>query len=226
MIASVYAVVINGDSPMGNGNNYYLADAGDGKGWKIVQYDHNNIGAGFLCDATCDKDSIYWSITRPTCLSLESNQIVGPLLTDPVLHAEYIEYVRSFVDTVLGNASFIEEMTMHAQAIQEDVVQDFWSSGGIYFDDELSPDAAEWNKTSTITQQYPFLPFLKARVAEVRKQLDAIDNETFPRGPHLEKTVEPWEKCVDWRTTEAPYTACYQNCQVRPGNLCFCSAMV
>jgi hypothetical protein len=212
---AVYAVTLNGDSPMGNGNNYYLADSGDGSGWKIVQYDHNNIGGDLLCDAQqCNQHLIYWSITRPTCASLESNQLVGPLLTDPVLHAQYIEYVRSFIDTVLTNASFVEEMTQHAQAIQDDVTQDFWSSGGIYFDNELSPDASEWNATtSSITAQFPFLPLLKARTAAVQEQLKAIDEGTFPRGPHLEQTVESLEKCVDWRTTEPPSTACYQNCQ-------------
>jgi hypothetical protein len=131
-----------------------------------------------------------------------------------VLHAQYIEYVRSFIDTVLTNASFVEEMTQHAQAIQDDVTQDFWSSGGIYFDNELSPDASEWNATtSSITAQFPFLPLLKARTAAVQEQLKAIDEGTFPRGPHLEQTVESLEKCVDWRTTEPPSTACYQNCQ-------------
>jgi len=30
-----YAVTLNQDSPIGNGNNYYLAQTGDGKGWKL-----------------------------------------------------------------------------------------------------------------------------------------------------------------------------------------------
>jgi len=212
---AVYAVTLNGDSPMGNGNNYYLANAGDGKGWKIVQYDHNNIGGDLLCNPEqCNEHLPDWSILRPTCGSLESNQIVGPLLSDPVLHSEYVEYVRDFVETVVGNASFIEEMMQHAAAIKEDVIEDYWSDGGIHFDAELSPDASEWNTNTTLLiSQPPFLPLLKARVAAVREQLEAIDAGTFPRGPHLSREVESWEQCVDWRTTEPPASACYQNCQ-------------
>lgn len=117
---AVYAVTLNGDSPMGNGNNYYLANTGDGTGWNILQYDHNNIAAGLLCNAeVCSPHLPDWSILRPTCGSLESNQIVGPILTDVVLHAEYVEYVRDFIETVLGNESFIEEMTQHGAAIQQ-----------------------------------------------------------------------------------------------------------
>ena len=33
-----YAITLTYDSPMGNGNNYYLANPGDGSKWKIVQY--------------------------------------------------------------------------------------------------------------------------------------------------------------------------------------------
>lgn len=32
------AVMINQDSPLGNGNNFFFADSGDGNGWKIFQY--------------------------------------------------------------------------------------------------------------------------------------------------------------------------------------------
>ena len=33
---AVYSVTMGQDSLLGNGNNYYLADTGDGNGWKIV----------------------------------------------------------------------------------------------------------------------------------------------------------------------------------------------
>lgn len=213
---AVYAVTLNGDSPMGNGNNYYLAQTGDGKGWKVVQYDHNNAFGDVVCNqAECNEKVIYWSILRPTCAALETNQIVGPLLTNPDLHSRYIQHVASFVDTVLGNASFVEEMTQHAQAIQGDVAEDFWSNGGIYYENELSPNASEWNVSAMgiLGAQLPLLPVIKARTAEVRAQLEALTAGTFPRGPHLEQGVEPAETCVDWRTTEAPSSACYESCQ-------------
>lgn len=210
---AVYAVTMNQDSPMGNLNNYYLAS--DGTGWKIVQYDHNNAGDQTCNPDECNEKLVHWSIVRPTCASLESNQLVGPLLSDPDLHAQYIEYVRSFVDTVIGNESFVEEMMQHAQTIQDDVAEDFWSFGGIFYDNELSPDASEWN-----IPQLPLLPLLKAREADVRAQLAAYDAGTFPRGPHLSQGVEPFETCVDWRTTEPPQSVCgehhcaYEGCDM------------
>lgn len=100
----------------------------------------------------------------------------------------------------------------HAAAIKEDVAEDFWSRGGANFDAELTPDAP-WNTTNSITEQFPFLPLLKARTESVREQLAAIDAGTFPRGPHLEQGVEPWETCADWQSTEPPPTACFQNCR-------------
>jgi hypothetical protein len=34
---AVYSVTGGQDSPLGNGNNYFLASTGDAKGWKMVQ---------------------------------------------------------------------------------------------------------------------------------------------------------------------------------------------
>jgi len=201
---AVHAVTLNYDSPLGSGNNYYLAEAGDGLGWKIVPYDHNTATDPSCNPQECNSKLVYWSIVRPTCRSLEQNQLVGPLLTNASLHAQYIEYVRSFVVEVAGNQSFVEELMEHAAAIQEDVAQDFWSSGGIFYDQELSPDASNWD-----TDQFPLLPLLQARVEEVEAQLAAIDAGTFPRGPHVgQAPVEPWETCVDWRLAEPPVDAC------------------
>lgn len=207
---AVYAVMMNGDSPLGNGNNYYLAATGDGTGWKIVAYDHNNAGDSTCNPGNCNPKLVYWSIMRPTCLALEYNQLAGPLLTNATLHGQYLGFVQSFVDNVLGNASFVDEMSRHAQALQADVAQDFWSSGGIYYHEELSPDAADWD-----TPQLPLLPLLKAREEQVRSQLEAIDAGTFPRGPHLDVGVEPFETCVDWRSEEPPASVCERECNYK-----------
>lgn len=191
-----YAVTLTQDSPLGNGNNYYLANAGDGMGWNIVQYDHNNAGEGGLCQgADCNDRLIYWSIQRPTCQDLQSNQIAGPLLSDPALHARYIDYVEMFLDTVLSNSSFIDELYNEIQAIQADAAQDFWSLGGYFLADEMSLDPSKWkpDTTASLFAPKPWLPFLLARQAEVRIQLEALSNGTFPRGPHLEVPVEKEE---------------------------------
>lgn len=192
---AAYAVLILQDSPMGNGNNYYLGNGGDGLRWNMVQFDHNSAGTGFSCSDECTGKEVYWSIIRPTCQAIEKNQLVGPLLTNETLHAKYIEYLRSFVDTILRNQSFIDEMMNHGQAIESYVPSDFWSTRGYYFPFEKTPNASLWNISTR-----PFLPFLAARTKEVLQQLEALDSGTFPRGPHLDTPVESDELCVDWRS--------------------------
>jgi CotH kinase protein len=196
-----YAATIQSDSPLGNGNNYYLAQTGDGTGWKIVGYDHN-LGGGDLCAPECTAHLPSWSILRPTCGPLHRTQLVGPLLSNATLHAEYIEYVRAFTNDVLGNVSFIEEVTNHLKAIEDYVIEDYWGAGGQLFAVELSPNASDWQNVGL-----PLIPFYKTRVDEVRRQLDSLDNGTIPR------EVEPFEVCVDWHSTEPPKSNCTQGCR-------------
>jgi len=204
-----YAATLFSDSPIGNGNNHYLADAGDGLGWKIVPYDFNSQGD--LCDLftqQCASRLPYWSILRPTCNSLGSNPLVGPLLTDPGFHQQYLGFVESFVDTIMGNSSFIGQIRNQLIAIAEDAEDDVWLMPGA-FEMELSDDAADWEHIGM-----PWVPFLKARAEQIQLQLEALKEGTFPRGPHLEVPNEPSETCPDWRSTEsteAPPT-CFMNC--------------
>jgi Lamin Tail Domain/CotH kinase protein len=197
-----YAVTIQSDSPLGNGNNYYLAATGDGTGWKIVGYDHNFGGGGALCEAECDAHLPSWSILRPTCGPLHQTQLAGPLLSNATLRAQYVEYVRAFTNDVLGNVSFIEEMTNHLKAIEEYVVEDYWGAGGQMFALELSPNASDWQNVG-----FPMIPFYKSRVEEVRRELSSLDNGTTPR------EVETFEVCVDWHSTGPPESNCTQACR-------------
>jgi hypothetical protein len=219
-----YAVTMNADSPLVNGNNYYLAQAGDldldisdGDGtlhsnWKIFPYDFNAARTVFCHDAVCNTRMVHWSIVRPTCESLEENRLVGPLLTDPTLHAQYIEYVREFTETIYGNATFVQELQDHAAAQEPYVVDDFWSIFGAFYSKELSPDAADWREEG---DNFPLLPTMKARAEDVRAQLAALDAGTYPRGPHEVGEYGPyedWEYCPHWQTAQANRSACEDAC--------------
>ena len=87
-----YAVLVVSDSPIISGNNFYLANTGDGAGWKFVPYDFNQAGVVFCEDDVCNSRSVHWSIARPTCESLEAKELVGPLLSDPNFHQQYLGY--------------------------------------------------------------------------------------------------------------------------------------
>ena len=124
---AVYATIVEQDSPMGNGNNYFLAaHAGDGgtlntPKWKMISYDHNNdvSAASTLCDAQCgNKDLKEWSVIRPTCKHLSENPLVGPLLLDENLHERYLVFVKKFVEETFSNSTFLEHMRLHSSQIE------------------------------------------------------------------------------------------------------------
>jgi hypothetical protein len=192
---------------MGNGNNYYLANPGDGRGWNLVSYDHNTAGDATCSADTCDAHFIHWSIVRPTCESLESNQIVGPLLTNTTLMNQYLGHVRTFINEVMGNASFIEQIQQHGEAIRDEVALDYWSEGGAYFDVNLSLDPTLWYEDAV----FPLLPLYVARVADVRQQLQVLERGTYPT---LDTTqdVNPEALCVDWRSMGCPDDCEYEGC--------------
>lgn len=206
-----YAALVVSDSPLISGNNFYLAQTGDGAGWKIQAYDFNVAGVVFCENDLCNARAPHWSILRPTCESLEEQQLIGPLLSDPDFQKQYLDYAREFVDTVLTNSSLLAEMEAHVNAIAPYMRGDFWSVFGAHVDKELSPDAANWRDED---DRFPLLPTMKARAEDLKAQFAAIDAGTFPRGPHLgvEGDNEPWEVCPDWRATEANRTACEMDC--------------
>ena len=189
---AVYAVTMGRDSPLGNGNNFFLATAGGdteaARAYKIVQYDHN--GAGTLDWSGC---GIFHSVARPTAGGLSSNRLVGPLLAGPG-NADnmdkYLAYVRNFSTNVYTNPDFIAEMEAHAAAIASAVEEDPWLLDRPY-STELTASAGQWEKAN-------LLAIMEARGAEVEKQLEALDGGTFPR---LDAAVPEGEICQDWRAT-------------------------
>jgi len=54
-----YSTMLISDSPLISGNNFYLANSGDGLGWKMVSYDFNQAGI-FYCEGVCDTRIIQW----------------------------------------------------------------------------------------------------------------------------------------------------------------------
>ncbi|GMH60644.1 hypothetical protein TrRE_jg5281 [Triparma retinervis] len=193
-----YGVTLGQDSPMGNLNNWYLANPNDGTGWNIVQYDHNNMlesGGLNLCQDDCLTQQITWSINRPTCRSLNSNPIVGPLLSDPNLHAQYLVYVKDILDNLLTDALFTE-ISEHITALKPHILGDPFG-WGVDPDGEASTTPADANCGAT--GSCPFLPALKLRRDEIYKQLTALNASTFPRA--TEDLFNEGETCADWEST-------------------------
>ena len=216
------AVLLHQDSPLGNGNNWYMAYPGDDRGkWSMVQYDHNNMlseTTALLCDAEqCFANLMNWSIVRPTCRSLESNQLAGPLLTDDALRAEFIEYVREFVDEVATNEEFLTQVEEHLASIKELVIVDPWNTFAPFFESYEMSGGEEWLRfiDAGLGEETPrpyvaLLPALRARAADVQMQLAALDGGTYPREDQEE--YNPGEACANWSSESAPDFACHNNC--------------
>lgn len=212
-----YSVSLMFDTPLGNGNNYFWAESGSesAPSWKIFPWDFNTPGSLTCNPSVCATRLVDWTIARPTCTVWDENPWVGPLLDDEDRFHQYLGYVEEFVETTYGNASFVQQIQDQILAIEEAVRQDFWSFGGVYFDPELSPDAANWDGGEE--EQYPFLPFMKARANSVRQQLMAMENNTFPRGPFGIGSegvdYEANETCPDWRSVDPdPMPTCFNDC--------------
>ena len=191
------------DSPIAGGNNYLPCQPRRRHGsGRMVQYDHDNMaeGAGVgLCAPECEGRAVYWSIARPTCKALSGNPLVGPLLSgsgNADNMQKYLRYVKDFNSNVYTNAELIAEMETHASAIASAVRADPSHAGrtDAFFDAELTASAGTW-------QSFNLLAFMEARGEEVKKQLEALDAGTFPRG---DASVPASESCQDWRVPSCP----------------------
>jgi len=214
---AVYVGLLHVDSPLTQGTtsfqNFFLAR--NGGLWSMVQWDHNDMLSGsssawsFPCDPQCaGKTVANWSILRPTCRGFETNQVFGPLLSDPDLRGQYVEYLREFVNDVMTDDDFLGQIQAHLDAIKDDVVLDI---GGVNFLLELAvsgSDEGTWLPDLPAPDifgnqvQYTLLGMIRTRATEIEKQLDAIDAGTFPRDLD---DIAPEETCVDW-TLAGPRT--------------------
>ena len=204
---AVYAVAGGDDSPMGNGNNYYLATPGGSsekeRAYRLVQWDHNDAfrGSEFLCGApNCTQASfIYQSIARPTCKALSANPYVGPLLAgegNKDNMRQYLAYVKEFNEQVFANPELIAIVEAHAQAIAPAVRKDpgYVLTTGQDFSTELSASAGKW-------EHHNLLATITRRGEEVEKQIAALAAGSFPR---MDDEVPKSEPCQDWRRKTPP----------------------
>ena len=210
---AVMAALLHHDSPVGNGNNYYLAWTGvAGDGWKMVQYDHNSYmsaASADLCNTEqCADDLIHWSIQRPTCGSFETNQIAGPLLSKEEYRQEYLGYVKEFVEEVMTNTEMLDQIANHLLAVADYVKEDPWNDLAPFFDLERAEEDTWWHDLFGF-QYVPLLPALKVRSADIMQQLEALESDAVPRDLD---DISEGEVCVSWKATDARESPCPDGC--------------
>merc|ERR1740139_1495580 len=185
------------DSPIGLSNNWYMATTNGGEGdWKILQYDHNSFMshtiASLTCSAECGPRMAYWPIMQPTCGPVGEHRIVGRILNSPENMEKYLSYAQEMVDLLTEEGGVMAEMYAYGNVIKEHVMEDPLNSLSMeeYEDKELGEDIDSYNDGEP-----PFLKFLRVRVGEVQKQLEAIKTGTLPRNGDY----DPEAFCPDWR---------------------------
>ena len=82
--------------------------------------------------------------------------MAGPLLTNDTLHAKYIDYVQEFVDSVMTNETFVNQMLVHLEAIQSEVPKDSWNDLAAAFDFELVQDEGNGFNPFLASRTFPF----------------------------------------------------------------------
>merc|ERR1712072_1578830 len=122
------------------------------------------------------------------------------------------DYVREFHRDVMTNEDFLQQIQDHLVAIQGPSAEDpWWPEKAPLFALELS-SGDDWSVPGTNPLgMNPLMPTLRARAADIQKQLDALDQGTVPRP--LED-IESSEVCVNWESPEARKSpeGCPQNC--------------
>jgi len=191
------AILLHLDSPIGIINNWYLSTTEGGDNWRIVQYDHNSIMTGdvasLFCAPSCGPGVVYWPILRPTCGDIKDHAVVGRVLNSEDNMEKYTAYAREYIE-ILSSEAVIEELYAYGNMIKEYIVKDplnfLFQSVEDYEIRELGESTDDYNQAGT-----PLLKALRVRLAEVEKQLEAIDNGTLPRNGEY----DPRTTCPDWR---------------------------
>ena len=84
--------------------------------------------------------------------------MVGPLLSDDVLHARYIDYIQKFVDNVMTNDALLDQIHDHLEALQDDIIK--YPYG--YQVQDLSLELSQGDQWLHEVDSKPCIPFLPA----------------------------------------------------------------
>ena len=84
--------------------------------------------------------------------------MVGPLLSDDVLHARYIDYIQEFVDNVMTNDALLDQIHDHLEALQDDIIK--YPYG--YQVQDLSLELSQGDQWLHEVDSKPCIPFLPA----------------------------------------------------------------
>ena len=118
---AVNTVIVNLDSYVGTGHNYYIYEQG-GR-FTVIPWDLNEAFGNFKC--RCDRAQIIdFKIDEPTCGAVSERPLVSRVLAEADYKATYHRYLRAFLDEHFTEAKVGAKINATAELIRSYVRAD------------------------------------------------------------------------------------------------------
>lgn len=174
-VTAINALLVNLDSYLGMGHNYYLYD--NGGLFAMIPWDANEAFGNFNCN--CSKDGlIAFAMDAPTCGVATQKPLVAKLLAVPALRDRYHAIIGELLDGLFSESQMAARIDAAADLIRPYVIADttkFYSTEA--FETGLVSDSTSTGPGSNGTS-FGLASFVTKRGAAVRTQLGTTSTAT------------------------------------------------
>ncbi len=163
---AINSVLVNLDSYMAMGHNYYLYHQAGG--FTVLPWDLNEAFGNFTCG--CDRDGlIHFLIDEPTCGPLNQRALVARLVGTPELREIYHGHLEVLIDGPFSAETMNAQIDSTADVIREYVYADetkFFSNAD--FERNLTDDLNQGRRGGALGLK----AFVRDRIESIRQQLN------------------------------------------------------
>lgn len=168
---AVQTILVNLDSLLGPGHNYYLYEQ-DGV-FSLISWDTNEAFGNFKCSCSAT-DLIHFKIDEPTCGAPTTKPLIGKLLANTPYHTQYRGILTDIVDDLFTEAGMNQRIDTYADLIRPYVQKDtakFFTTAE--FEANLTADVVKGQVTT-----FGLKNFVKQRRAALVAQLSGTSPAT------------------------------------------------
>lgn len=158
---AVQTVLVNLDSYLGRGLNYYLYEV-NGK-FVLIPWDLNESFGTYKCDIPKDR-IIDFYIHEPTCGPVEERPLVDRLLS----HEPYLHTYRTYLEELINGPFSVDEMGARIDEITE-LILPYVEADELKF---YSTEEFQTNLTQDVGRYFGLKSFVAKRGESIRLQLD------------------------------------------------------
>lgn len=168
---AVQTILVNLDSLLGPGHNYYLYEQSGV--FSLIPWDTNEAFGNFKCSCTAT-DLVQFKIDEPVCGAPATKPLIAKLLAVPQYHTQYRNILADLVATLFTEAIMAESIDAYADLIRPYVQKDtakFYSTAE--FETNLSADVVKGQFTA-----FGLKSFVKQRRTALLAQLSGSQTAT------------------------------------------------